>query len=311
MYIHLPAAEMTANAPVLVALAIAVGFVSGLAGVGGGFLMTPLLIFIGVPAIVAVGTQGVHLVATTVPRAYRHYQRQTIDMKLAMTLLTGGVLGSGIGVGLMRILRDAGLHETFIMLGYVAFLASAAGLLIAEWRYGATRADKTPAVAAAARRRSARHSWVQGLPFRLRYPRSRLYISVLAPLAIGAFFGLLAGLLGVGGGFLLVPALIYLLGVPAAVAVGTTLLQIVLIGATAAVLHATLLGSLDAVLAALLVVGGVIGAELGSFAVDRFKPAVLRLLIAALIIGFAARMVMLVVTPPGDVYSIAEPGGVR
>lgn len=310
MYLHLPAAEMTANAPALAALAAAVGFVSGLVGVGGGFLMTPLLMFIGVPALVAVGTQGVHLVATTVPRALRHYQRQTIDLKLALTLLAGGVVGSGIGVGLMRILREAGQHETFIMVGYVLFLSGAAALLVAEW-WRAMRVDKPASAGSAERALRGKHSWVQGLPLRLRYQRSRLYISALAPLAIGAFFGLLAALLGVGGGFLLVPALIYLLGVPAAIVVGTSLFQIVLVGAIAAVMHAVVLGSLDAMLAVLLIVGGVVGAELGTMASERFKPALLRLLIAVLLIGIAARMVLVLVMPPPDPYSISAPMGGR
>lgn len=310
MYLHLPAAEMTANAPMLAGLAAAVGFLSGLVGVGGGFLMTPLLMFIGVPALVAVGTQGVHLVATTAPRALRQYRRKAIDLKLAAVLLTGGLLGAVIGVGLMRILRDAGQHDTAISLGYVFFLGTAGLTLLAEQRFGMAAIARAAEPGTAQARRKTRHSWVQGLPLRTRFQRSRLYISALAPLVIGSFFGLLAGLLGVGGGFLLVPALIYLLGVPAAMVVGTTLVQIVLVGAAAAVLHSTMLGSLDAVLAAMLICGGVIGAELGAVASERFKPVVLRMLVAILLIGIAARMVVLLVMPPADAYSIVSlPGG--
>lgn len=300
---------MTANAPMLAGLAAVVGFISGLVGVGGGFLMTPLLMFIGIPALVAVGTQGVHLVATSAPRALRHFQRQTIDLKLALMLLAGGVIGAGIGVGLMRILRDAGQHETFITVGYILFLASAAVFLLVEWRNA--KAGRSGSAKSAPRGRHVRQSWVQGLPFRLRFPRSRLYISALAPLAIGAFFGLLAALLGVGGGFLLVPALIYLLGVPAAIVVGTTLVQIVFVGGTAAVLHAAVLGSLDAMLALLLIAGGVIGAELGAMASGWFRPALVRLLIALLLIGITARLVTVLVVPPEDAYSISSPAGGR
>lgn len=306
MNIYLPIAEMSESVLVLLGMGAAVGFISGLFGVGGGFLITPLLIFTGVPAPVAVGTSTAQLVASSVSGAVAQYNRNNVDIKLGVVLLGGGFLGTVIGVGLVRILRQAGQFDLFIALCYVLFLGVIGTLMLIEslqtvWK---ARTGVTPSM-----RRPGEHSWVHGLPLKMRFQRSKLYISAIPPFLIGAFVGFLAAIMGVGGGFVMVPALIYLLRVPTNVVVGTSLFQTVFVAAAATILHAGTLLSVDLVLATILMIGGVIGAQFGASAGSQLKGEQLRLLLAGIVLLVCLRLGWDLVVTPGEIYSLAPSAG--
>ena len=306
MNIYLPIAEMSANILVFIGMGFAVGFLSGLFGVGGGFLMTPLLIFYGVPAAVAVGTEAAQIVASSVSGAIAQYRRNNVDVKLGIVLLIGGVAGSVIGVQIVKILRQMGQFELFVSLSYVTFLGAIGTLMMIE-SLNAIR--KSRRGASSSLRRSGQHSWVHGLPFKMRFHRSKLYISAIPPLLIGAFVGFLAAIMGVGGGFIMVPAMIYLLRVPTNVVVGTSLFQIVFVTAVTTVLHAATNYTVDVVLALLLMIGGVIGAQFGAAAGSRLKGEELRFLLAALVLLVCMRLGWDLVMTPSEIYSIGSPVG--
>jgi uncharacterized membrane protein YfcA len=306
MNIYLPIAEMSESILVLLGMGAAVGFISGLFGVGGGFLITPLLIFTGVPAPVAVGTSTAQLVASSVSGAVAQYNRNNVDIKLGFVLLGGGFLGTVIGVEVVRILRQAGQFDLFIALCYVLFLGVIGTLMMIEslqtvWK---ARAGVTPSM-----RRPGEHSWVHGLPLKMRFQRSKLYISAIPPFLIGAFVGFLAAIMGVGGGFVIVPALIYLLRVPTNVVVGTSLFQTVFVAAAATILHAGTLLSVDLVLATILMIGGVIGAQFGASAGSQLKGEQLRLLLAGIVLLVCLRIGWDLVVTPAEIYSLAPSAG--
>ena len=236
MHIYLPIAEMSVNAALFLGMGCAVGFLSGLFGVGGGFLLTPLLIFMGVPSAVAVGTGSMQILASSVSGAIAQYRRNNVDVKMGMVLVAGGVVGSVIGVSLMKILRQAGQFDLFVSLSYVTFLGAVGALMLIESvnTLRRTRVGQPGSV-----RKTGQHSWVHGLPFKMRFHRSKLYISVIPPAMIGAFVGFMAAIMGVGGGFVMVPAMIYLLRVPTSVVIGTSLFQIVFVMAVTTLLQAT------------------------------------------------------------------------
>jgi uncharacterized membrane protein YfcA len=306
MHIYLPIAEMSANVLVFLGMGCAVGFLSGLFGVGGGFLMTPLLIFSGIPSAVAVGTGAAQIVASSVSGAVAQYRRNNVDIKMGLVLLLGGVAGSLIGVQMVKILRQAGQFDLFLGLSYVTFLGVIGTLMLIE---SLTAIQKSRAGVPSSARRTGQHSWIHGLPFKMRFHRSKLYISAIPPLMIGAFVGFLAALMGAGGGFIMVPAMIYLLRVPTNVVVGTSLFQIVFVTAVTTVLQATENHAVDVVLALILIVSGVIGAQFGASAGSRLKGEQLRFLLAALVILVCLRIGWdLIVTPP-ELYSIHAPIG--
>jgi len=302
MNIYLPIAEMSVNVFLFLGMGGVVGFLSGLFGVGGGFLMTPLLIFSGIPAAVAVGTEGAQIAATSVSGAIAQYRRNNVDIKLGCVLLFGGVVGSLIGVQMVKILREMGQFDLVIALSYVTFLGVIGSLMLIE---SSNTIRKTRSGGAGYGRRSGQHSWIHGLPFKMRFQRSKLYISAIPPIAIGAFVGFLAAMMGVGGGFIMVPAMIYLLRVPTSIAVGTSLFQVVFITAVTTLLHATLNQTVDIILALLLMVGGVIGAQIGVVAGVRLKGAELRFLLAALVLLVCARIGWDLVVQPAELYSIS------
>ena len=304
MTFYLPVAEISANVVEFLALAAAVGFVSGLFGVGGGFLMTPLLIFSGVPAAVAVGTEPVHVVASSVSGAYVQWRRRNIEFLMGSVLLAGGMIGVIAGVLLVGSLRRLGVFDFFLAVCYVTFLGVVGTLMLIE---SLNSLRKHGAVGAG--RRSGHHNWMHGLPFKVRFHRSKLYISALPPLLIGLFVGLLAALMGVGGGFIMVPAMIYLLRIPTSVVLGTSLFQIVFITALTTVLQATANQTVDAVLAILLMLGGLIGAHFGAAAGERFKLKQLRLALAAVVLLIGLRFAWQLIVPPADVYSISDAFG--
>jgi uncharacterized protein len=301
MNIYLPIAEMSVNVAVFLSMGCAVGFLSGMFGVGGGFLLTPLLIFMGVPSAVSVGTGSMQILASSVSGAIAQYRRRNVDIKMGLVLVAGGVVGAAIGVGLVRILRQIGQFDLFVSLSYVLFLGAVGGLMIIESVGTIRRARSGKPVAA---RKTGQHSWVHGLPFKMRFKRSKLYISALPPAAIGAFVGFLAAVMGVGGGFVMVPAMIYLLRVPTSVVIGTSLFQIVFVMAVTTLLQAMQNKTVDVVLAMLLIVGGVIGAQLGVIAGARLKGEQLRFLLAALVLLVCLRIGWELIVRPGEIYSI-------
>jgi uncharacterized membrane protein YfcA len=301
MNIYLPIAEMSVNVAVFLSMGCAVGFLSGMFGVGGGFLLTPLLIFMGVPTAVSVGTGSMQILASSVSGAIAQYRRRNVDIKMGLVLVAGGVVGAAIGVGLVRILRQIGQFDLFVSLSYVLFLGAVGGLMMIESVGTIRRARSGNPVTA---RKTGQHSWVHGLPLKMRFKRSKLYISALPPAAIGAFVGFLAAVMGVGGGFVMVPAMIYLLRVPTSVVIGTSLFQIVFVMAVTTLLQAMQNKTVDVVLAMLLIVGGVIGAQLGVIAGARLKGEQLRFLLAALVLLVCLRIGWELIVRPGEIYSI-------
>lgn len=308
MNIYLPIAEMSESVFVLLGMGAAVGFISGLFGVGGGFLITPLLMFTGVPATVAVGTSTAQLVASSVSGAVAQYNRNNVDIKLGVVLLVGGLFGTIIGVEIVRVLRQAGQFDLFIALCYVLFLGVIGVLMLIE---SLQTVWKVRSGVPATTRRPGEHSWIHGLPFKMRFNRSKLYISALPAVLIGAFVGFLAAIMGVGGGFVMVPALIYLLRVPTNVVIGTSLFQTVFVAAAATVLHAGTIASVDLVLAAILMIGGVIGAQFGASAGSQLKGEQLRLLLAGLVLLVCLRLGWDLVATPAELYSLSQPAAGR
>ncbi len=300
MNIYLPIAEMSVNVMVFLGMGWAVGFLSGLFGVGGGFLLTPLLIFMGIPSAVAVGTGSMPILASSVSGAIAQYRRNNVDIKMGVVLVAGGVVGSVIGVGLVRILRQLGQFDLFVSLSYVTFLGAVGALMMIE-SVGTIRKTRT---GKATVRKTGQHSWVHGLPFKMRFHRSKLYISAVPAALIGAFVGFMAAIMGVGGGFVMVPAMIYLLRVPTSVVIGTSLFQIVFVMAATTILQAIQNKTVDVVLAVLLILGGVIGAQFGVVAGGRLKGEQLRFLLAALVLLVCLRIGWDLVARPSELYSI-------
>ncbi len=299
--IYLPIAELSVNMLTIIGMGAAVGFLSGMFGVGGGFLMTPLLIFSGVPAAVAVATEANQIVASSVSGALAQWRRNNVDLKMGTVLLSGGGVGTLGGVQLVKILRETGQIELIIALLYVIFLG-AVGILMLIESLNALR--KSRSGKPASRRRPGQHGWMHGLPFKMRFQRSKLYISAIPPFILGMLVGLLASIMGVGGGFIMVPAMIYLLRMPTNVVIGTSLFQIIFVTAFATVLHATTNQTVDVVLALLLMIGGVIGAQFGVVAGQKLRGDQLRALLAILVLGVAVRLFFSLVIQPDELFTI-------
>lgn len=308
MNFYLPIAEMSVNIFVFLGMGGAVGFLSGMFGIGGGFLMTPLLIFSGVPAAVAVGTEAAQIVASSVSGAIAQWRRKNVDFKMGTVLLVGGLGGSLLGVEVVKLLRQIGQFEFFVSLAYVTFLGIIGMLMLME---SASTIRKTRMGKPASIRRPGQHIWVHKMPLKMRFHRSKLYISAIPPLAIGMLVGFLGAIMGVGGGFIMVPAMIYLLRVPTSVVVGTSLFQIVFVTGFTTILHATMNKTVDVVLALLLMTGGVIGAQLGVKAGQKLKGEQLRFLLAALVLLVCVRIAWSMVATPDDEYSISSVVGGR
>ncbi|HPG88160.1 MAG TPA: sulfite exporter TauE/SafE family protein [Hyphomicrobium sp.] len=302
MHVYLPIAEMSVSVLVFLGLGAAVGFLSGLFGVGGGFLLTPLLIFLGIPPAVAVGTGAAHIVASSVSGAFTQYQRNNVDVKMGIVMLAGGLIGTYIGVEVVRLLRKAGQFDIAVSLLYVTFLGVIGTLMLIEslnaWRHA--NSGKV-----ASSRRSGQHNWVDGLPLKMRFTRSKLYISAIPPAVIGMFIGFLAAIMGIGGGFVMIPAMIYLLRMPTAVVVGTSLFQIVFVAAFAVLLQAIQNRTVDMVLAMLLVTGGVLGAQFGAMAGERLRGEHMRILLAVLVLIVAMRIAFDLVVTPSELFTFS------
>jgi uncharacterized membrane protein YfcA len=301
MDVYLPIANLSVNALVIILLGGGVGLLSGMFGVGGGFLTTPLLIVYGIPPTVAAASAASQVTGSSVSGALAHYRRGGVDVKMGLVLVVGGVLGSLFGAWLFKLLQATGQLDTTIAVIYVLLLGSIGGMMFKEsvQTVLATRAGRPPK---AARRRH--HPLVASLPLRWRFYGSGLYISPLAPLILGFLTGILTILLGIGGGFVLVPAMIYMLGMAAQVVVGTSLFQILFVTAAATMVHATTTKAVDIVLAALLLVGSVIGAQVGARMAQKMKPEYLRMALALIVLLVAARIALGLGWRPDDLYSI-------
>ena len=300
MYIYLPIAEVSMHIGIIIGLGGGVGFLSGLFGVGGGFLMTPLLIFFGIPPAVAVSTEANQIVASSVSGVLAHMRRGNVDFKMGGILMAGGVIGSSLGVALFSFLREIGQIDLVIQLSYVVFLGIIGALMLTESLRTIVRSRKPGAV----RGKLHQHNWLHGLPFKMRFRRSKLYISAILPLSIGAFAGVLAAIMGVGGGFIMVPAMIYLLGMPTSVVVGTSLFQIIFVTANVTLLQSIQTQTVDFILAGLLLFGAVIGAQFGSRAGALLRGEQLRGLLALLVLAVCVKIGYDLVVTPEDLLSV-------
>ncbi|MGQ0588898.1 MAG: sulfite exporter TauE/SafE family protein [Sphingosinicella sp.] len=302
MDIYLPIAGLSVNALVIIGLGGLVGLLTGMVGVGGGFLTTPILIFYGIPPAVAVASATTQITGTSISGVLAHRRRRGVDIQMGAVLILGGVIGAILGGFLFRLLQNLGQIDTVISILYVILLGSI-GVMMA--RESGTALGIWKPSAKAAERPARRHNpLIAMLPLRWRFYRSGLYISPLAPLALGFVSGLLTVLLGIGGGFIMVPAMIYLLGMSAAVVVGTSLLQILFVTAATTLVHATTTRSVDIVLAVLLLLGSVIGAQYGARLAQKMKPELLRMILAIVVLGVALRMGLQLGWRPEEIYTV-------
>ena len=306
MQIYLPIADIPVNVFLVLAMGLAVGFLSGMFGIGGGFLMTPLLIFIGVQPAVAVASVTTHVAASSFSGAIAYWRRNALDVTLALTLLAGGIVGSAGGVALFTWLRTLDQLDLVIGLSYVTFLSVIGVLMVAESARAINRSRRGKP---AELRRPGSHVWFHGLPLKVRFKRSKVYVSAIPVLAIGFIIGFIGAIMGIGGGFLLVPMLIYLLRVPTATVIGTSMVLIFVTMTATTVLHAATNHLVDAVLALILMVGGVIGAQFGAQAGQRIRGEWLRLLLGLLVLLVGLRFAFELVVRPDDLYSIRLVGG--
>ena len=300
MQVYLPIAEISVNPLVLIFMGGAVGFLSGMFGVGGGFLMTPLLIFYGIPPTVSVGTEASQIVASSVSGVLAHLKRKTVDFQMGGFLVFGGGIGSIVGILIFRYLSQIGQIETFISVVYVVFLGSIGALMLLESVRTLFRSTQAPRP----RRHHRSVGWMAAMPFAMRFRRSQLYISPIPPIILGFFGGILAAIMGVGGGFIMVPAMLYILKMPTNIVIGTSLFQIIFVTAITTVLHAGANQTVDVVLALLLLSGGVIGAQLGARAGVNLKGEQLRALLALIVLAVGARMLFGLVTTPSSLFLI-------
>lgn len=304
MQIYLPIAEVSVNSFLLLGLGGLVGILSGMFGVGGGFLITPLLFFVGIPPAVAVATSANQIVASSFSGVLAHFQRKTVDLKMGTVTLCGGLVGAALGVFAFNYLKSIGQVDLMVRLCYVLFLGIVGALMFVEslnalrkTRKAATSGRPTPT-------KRNKHNWVHALPFKMRFRTSGLYISVIPPLLVGLTVGVLAAVMGVGGGFIMVPAMIYILGMPTKVVIGTSLFQIIFVAAFTTMLHATTNYTVDVVLALLLLIGGVIGAQFGTQIGLRMKAEQLRVLLALLVLLVCFKLALDLLIEPHELYSL-------
>ncbi|MGX9356862.1 sulfite exporter TauE/SafE family protein [Roseobacteraceae bacterium S113] len=304
MQVYLPIAEVSVNAFLLLGLGGIVGVLSGMFGVGGGFLMTPLLFFIGIPPAVAVATEANQIVASSFSGVLAHFRRKSVDLKMGVVLLIGGLAGAALGVVLFNYLKSLGQVDLLVKLCYVIFLGIIGGLMFIE----SLRALRKAKAGVVPTRRKQR-GWIDALPFKMRFRTSGLYISVIPPLVVGVFVGILAAIMGVGGGFIMVPAMIYILHMPTKVVVGTSLFQIIFVTGFTTLLHATTNFTVDIVLAVLLLVGGVIGAQIGTRIGTKLKAEQLRILLAMMVLAVCGKLALDLLIMPSELYELGAGGG--
>jgi uncharacterized membrane protein YfcA len=305
MQIYLPIAETSVSIYLLLGLGGLVGFLSGMFGVGGGFLMTPLLIFIGIPPTVAVASEANQILASSISGGVAHFQKRGVDIRMGCVLLVGGLLGSAVGVQLYAVMREMGQIDLLISLCYVVFLG-VIGLLMMIESIRAIHARQIGRPIPA--RRPGQHNWIHGLPFKMRFKVSHLYTSIIPPILIGFFVGVLAAIMGVGGGFIMVPAMIYLLRMPTNVVIGTSLFQIIFVSAAVTVMHAVKNQTVDVVLATILIIGGVVGAQIGARLGQKLRGEQLRALLALIVLGVGLKMLNDLLFMPTEIYSLSSSG---
>ncbi|NVK17792.1 MAG: sulfite exporter TauE/SafE family protein [Methylocystaceae bacterium] len=303
MSIYLPIAETSVNFFLLLSMGASVGFLSGLFGVGGGFLLTPLLILLGIPAPVAVATQSNQIVASSVSGVIAHMRRKNVDFKMGYMLLIGGIIGSCVGVWLYTLLQQLGQIDLVIKLSYVILLSSIGGLMFVESLLSFLRTRKGLSPQGDRYKRRDHSGWQHGLPFKMRFRRSKLYISALLPIGVGFFVGILVAIMGVGGGFIMVPAMIYLLGMPTNIVIGTSLFQIIFVTANVTVLQSATNQTVDIVLALILLIGGVIGAQFGARAAMKLKGEQIRLLLSLIVLLVCFKIGFDLALQPLDIFS--------
>ncbi|TFU03513.1 sulfite exporter TauE/SafE family protein [Polymorphobacter arshaanensis] len=301
MNIYLPIAEMSVNVLVIIGLGALVGFLSGMFGIGGGFLTTPLLIFYGIPPAIAVASAATQITGSSVSGALAYWKRGGVDVRIGAVLIVGGIVGAGLGSMLFKLLQSLGQIDVSINIIYVVFLGTIGGLMLRE-ALAALAAQKAGHVAPT--RMRARNPLVTALPFKMRYSDSGLFISPLAPLLLGVATGILTAIMGIGGGFIIVPALIYVLGMPAKMVVGTSLFQIIFVTAVTTLLHSVQSQTVDIVLAILLLAGGVIGAQFGVQAAQKLPPERLRLFLALIVLAVALRVAYGLTVAPSELFTI-------
>ena len=301
MSIYLPIAEMNVNILLIIFIGMVIGGLSGLFGVGGGFLMTPLLIFLGIPPVVAVGTEAPHVLASSVSGVIAHWRRKNVEFKMGFFLLIGGVAGSTLGVNLFKILSSFGQIDIviqtlfLIFLGFIGFTMAFESAKTTITKYRTTSSIRT---------KLHQHSWIHGLPFKIRFHRSKLYISTIPPIVIGFFVGLLSAMMGVGGGFIMIPAMVYILGMSTNVVVGTSLFQIIFVTANSTFFQSYLNQTVDIVLASLMIVGGVIGAQIGARLGSKLKAEYLRGILAVLVLIVCAKIFTDMTLEPESLFSL-------
>ncbi|KQV84018.1 sulfite exporter TauE/SafE family protein [Rhizobium sp. Root1220] len=305
MTIYLPIAELSVNIFIILGMGAAVGFLSGMFGVGGGFLITPLLIFYNIPPVVAVATGANQVVASSISGAITHFRRGTLDVKLGSVLLAGGLSGATLGIWIFSLLRRLGQLDLFISLMYVFFLGTVGSLMLLEsvnaMRRSARNIPPTP-------RRPGHHHWVHKLPLKMRFKKSKIFLSIIPVVALGFGIGILTSIMGVGGGFIMVPAMIYLLRIPTNVVVGTSLFQIIFVTAFTTVVQAATNFSVDIVLAFMLMIAGVIGAQYGVRVGQKLRGEQLRALLGLLVLAVGLRLAVALVVTPADIYSVVMGG---
>jgi hypothetical protein len=303
MSIYLPIAEMNVNFLLIILLGIMVGGLTGLFGVGGGFLMTPLLIFLGIPPTVAVGTEAPHVLASSLSGAIAHWRRKNVDIKMGIFLLTGGIAGSIVGVNLFKILREFGQIDVIIQFLFLIFLGLIGFSMLFESAKTTIKKYRTTSLI---RTKLHQHSWIHGLPFKMRFHRSKLYISTIPPVIIGFFVGILSAMMGVGGGFIMIPAMVYILGMSTNVVVGTSLFQIIFVTANSTFFQSYLNQTVDIVLASLMILGGVIGAQVGARLGSTFKAEYLRGVLAILVLAVCIKIFLDLTLTPDDLFSLSS-----
>ena len=300
MSIYLPIAEMNINIFLIVFIGMLVGALSGLFGVGGGFLMTPLLIFLGIPPVVAVGSEAPHVLASSVSGVIAHWRKKNVDFKMGFFLLSGGLIGSTLGVNLFKILNSYGQIDIVIQFLFLIFLGFIGISMAFE---SAKTTIKNYRTTSAIRTKLHQHSWIHGLPFKMRFHRSKLYISAIPPIIIGFFVGILSAMMGVGGGFIMIPAMVYILGMSTNVVVGTSLFQIIFVTANSTFFQSYLNQTVDIVLSALMILGGVIGAQIGVRIGSKLKAEYLRGILAILVLIVCAKILSDLILTPSDLFT--------
>jgi hypothetical protein len=299
---YLPIAEVSVNILILFGMGGMVGILSGMFGVGGGFLMTPLLIFYGIPPIVAVATEANQIVASSISGAYAHWRRAAVDIKMGTILLIGGIIGSLFGIRLFVLLKNLGQIDLIISLSYVILLGIIGTLTFVE----GIRSMIIPNELRTIKKRNRERLWIYSLPLRTKFKKSGLYISIIPPLVIGFFVGILASIMGIGGGFIMVPAMIYLLRMPTNVVIGTSLYQIIFVTSLVTILHAYENQTVDIMLALILMSGGVVGAQIGAALGHRLKAEQLRFMLGILILAVCIKILTSLVIEPQDLLTITD-----